>query len=581
MSLRSFDTLKALFHFDFPYIHEPNDGLHDEVSGLNTILQNSGSVELAGNETSSKIIPASTGPKFGYRCAYFSDNSLFSVHDNLLALLRARFCRIEFFIKFEGSSSGNILNLSDNEDNSLFQIALAQNVVTISKGSNSFSVQPDTWYHFCIVFSYNNADFFVDGALEISAVLNSLATVSKFSIGGFTGYIDELAFFENTNSPSVPSSPYQGSCLFNNIGGFGNGLLGDVTISANSQVNSYGLIDNVVSNKLVIPSWSNGKYGAPDVGNELLIHVTTKKNNDEALLGKYFFARILSVSGNTYSIDNLPSDFDLSEAVLNYNVQAVKVAEFANLTVDENAMITPTDFNDYGGIVAIRTTGNFTLNGKIITMGYGPYRDDYLQLTHSDLIDRFLINKGGGIFIACGGTFSASANSRIGASWDGALTGGVPVAKKAGGCGGAGYGGAGGSDTDTSAMGGYGGVGGGGGGGDRYNGTNAGMFDTGGLGCNNSEDSYSNGGTQGLTQGGASDTSNHSSGGGGALGCASNLVNNPVRGGYAGACLILIAYTLNADASAISTGGEGGYSTNHASGGGGTGLCYIACSNVR
>ncbi len=32
MSVRNFGSIKTLLHFDYPYIHEPGDGMLDEVS---------------------------------------------------------------------------------------------------------------------------------------------------------------------------------------------------------------------------------------------------------------------------------------------------------------------------------------------------------------------------------------------------------------------------------------------------------------------------------------------------------------------------------------------------------------------
>ena len=233
-----------------------------------------------------------------------------------------------------------------------------------------------------------------------------------------------------------------------------------------------------------------------------------------------------------------------------------------------------------GGIAAFRVKGNCIINGSIITHGLGMPRTDMLQLTHAGLIDTFLPGQGGGIFIVCGGTLTLASGSRLGAAWDGSAKGGSPVSKNKGGNGGAGYGGAGGSDSDNNGLGGRGGVGGGGGGGNNGTGSNAGTGgNTGGL----SSDKVSQGGTQGVTEGGISravSNTHNASGGGGAGGSSAATTYYGCGGSCAGANIVLIAKILNADAAAISTGGEGGNRTKSSTGGAGTGFCYIACESL-
>ena len=68
MSKRKFGRIKSLLHFDYPYFNEPHDGLGDEVSG--EVWERVGNTKLAGSEIPYDVEGA---PKFGYRCAYFSD----------------------------------------------------------------------------------------------------------------------------------------------------------------------------------------------------------------------------------------------------------------------------------------------------------------------------------------------------------------------------------------------------------------------------------------------------------------------------------------------------------------------------
>ena len=90
------------------------------------------------------------------------------------------------------------------------------------------------------------------------------------------------------------------------------------------------------------------------------------------------------------------------------------------------------------------------------------------------------------------------------------------------------------------------------------------------------------GGTQGVTFGasGMIDiASDPDSGGGGALGNAGAA--SITAGGLAGANVLIVCKKLSCDLAAISTGGMGGISTGGKTyGGGGTGLCYIACQEM-
>ena len=269
--------------------------------------------------------------------------------------------------------------------------------------------------------------------------------------------------------------------------------------------------------------------------------------------------------------------------------------------------------------MAFRTSGDCTINGKILTHGKGAVRYDLQQVTNSKLIDRFLCSQGGGVFISCGGPLTIGSSARLGADWSGGGDGSNGAAGKGGNGGGS-----------AKASGGAGGVGGGGGGASQYStstyanggacGSNgndkasgSGGGGCGGVGGAGTNSTYGAGGSGGGGQGGsggAGGTGNKiagnkgsinggwyvaynnsypsGAGGGGAGGnggrgfdysSSSNLSN--LIAGQAGSSIILIAKTLKADAVVISTGGSVGTSGTRthtgAAGGGGTGFCYIAC----
>ena len=182
-----------------------------------------------------------------------------------------------------------------------------------------------------------------------------------------------------------------------------------------------------------------------------------------------------------------------------------------------------------GRYIVFRCKGNCTVNGKLITRSLShPGRSDSLTMTHAQLIDRFLVGRGGGVWIVCGGTFSAPGSARIGSEWSGAQT--PTIASGVAGSG-AGYGGN----------------------------THYGVIYPGQVG----RSGYSPAQNIAAAMPGREPSQPYST---------------------SGSCVVLIAKTLSVDAAAVSTGGENGNSNNdgdyNPNQGGGTGFCYIACERM-
>lgn len=394
-----------------------------------------------------------------------------------------------------------------------------------------------------------------------------------FRIGGFHGQIDEFYIRDNF-STSFPAEPIQAVLRVSELGGFGDGSKGDVTLIASCIMNTSAKC-TIGGNALTISNTQTGFFGGFSPADEVMI-----LNNET---GAYEFRTIRSISGSIISLN-------VRTTITGSDCQVITVPNFRSLTVNSGVTVTCAKFqNNNGGVVIFRCLKDCTINGSIITLGLGRTRTDSMQLTHANLIDNFLPMSGGNIMIFCGGTFTASSSARLGATWDGSGAGGTPNARTKGGDGGAGYGGAGGSDVDNGGLGGKGGVGGAGGGGDGSYGGDAGGvgraiqsgFRTNTAGTGGAAGQWTNHPAgQGGIQGNPSLVLSSSSGGGGGAGGTGGNSNDG-RGGYSGANLILIAKTLKADASAISTGGEGGYSNAWSGGGGGTGFCYIACEEAE
>ncbi len=635
---RDFGTIRSLVHFDFPYYNEPSDGLDDEVRGA--VWEREGNTKLAGVEIPYEYEGA---PKFGYRCAYYPDDTSHVISNNadgVFNLDPADSQECECFVKAEtveeAISTGYILNFGDDLTLSITDggaLNLTSSAWSIDSTSTR-TLSADTWHHILLRVDDHTAKVYLDGVQAISTAItgDTIIAPEVVKLGGYVGFMDEFVFrgSAGTKAPIVPTYPYRGRVNNSSVGGYGTGIDGDVTINENTQINSYGIVESIADTQtLTVTSWSNGSV-VPAVGTEVMIHITAPKSTDSAnylKVGLYAFSAIAAIDGTTISLTDRIKfsngfDFTLDSSLLDtYYIQVITVPNYASLTVDKGKLIKPLTWSATkgGGIVAFRCTGDCTINGSILTHGYGATRYDLQQMTNAKLIDRFLCGSGGGIFIACGGTLTAPSTARLGNSTSGLGDGNN---------GAAGYGGNGGSNAITS--GGLGGVGGGGGGsvknytnnfagGDCGNDGNNG---NGGGGCGGKGGDASVGGGGGGGQGGSggavgiskdtttgqnsqSGTINggccgmrtngqiHSgAGGGGPGGDGGNgdmYINSTnygtLKGGTAGANIILITEALRIEVASLSTGGQAGASytsTNSGlrmggGGGGGTGFCYIAC----
>ena len=545
-------------------------------------------------------------------------------------------CEWDYDIR-EAATFSNILALSIANNGAL---ALTSSAWSIDSTS-TLTLSADTWHHILLRLANHTAKVYLDGVLAISAPITGSTEIAPNTVklGGYVGFMDEFVFRDSagTKAPVVPAYPYRGRVNNSSVGGYGTGADGDVVISADTQINSYGIISSIEDvHTLTVSSWSNGSV-VPAVGTEVMIHITAPKSTEGAeypLVGLYAFSEISAIDGTTIALTDKIArgsgfDFNLDSSLLNtYYVQVITVPNYASLTVDSGKKITPLTWSNTkgGGIVAFRCTGDCTINGSIITHGYGATRYDLQQMTNAKLIDRFLCGSGGGIFITCGGTFTAPSTARLGASYSGLGDGNN---------GAAGYGGNGGSNNVTS--GGLGGVGGGGGGATRNNGNSitggdcgkdgnnatggSGGGGCGGRGGRGNKDNLAGGGGGGqggsggvieglnastsvghIPQAGTINGGNHGdvangayqsgAGGGGPGGNGgdgswyiSGSDTGTLKGGSAGASIILIVEALKADIATFSTGGSAGTSKTSTSsslrtgggGGGGTGFCYIAC----
>ena len=424
------------------------------------------------------------------------------------------------------------------------------------------------WRHVLLRVSENTLKIYIEGTEALSQALTPDVTLSvndarigynsKSSYGKF--YIDEFVFRHSAGSgaPVVPTEPYSGVLDISKVGGYagvGERIIEATTIDSDTALNQTGCIGVVTDSRTFsVCEWVSG-YDSITAGSEVMVHISAPVNNvasgysqyrkmpevmDYPLVGMYAFAKVESIDGTNVVLERDITtgngyDFTLNAELLDtYVVQVISVPCYETFTL--NGTITPAQYltpnkltyhlygdtnyivydgNSYpftrleqrrGGIVALRTTGDCTINGSILTSGKGPDRYDLHQMTHSKLVDRFLCSKGGGIFIACGGTFRAGSTARLGASWSGFGENGN---------GAAGYGGNGGNVNPSATVSGSGGAGGVGGGG-------------GGASCaSTSSSAIAAGGAAGSTGGSATT-------GGGGGGCGGNGGNGSSYAGGSG-----------------------------------------------
>ena len=525
---------KSLLHFDFPYYEEVGDGLRDEIGILN--WSRSGNAKLVGVEEPVDENVAGT-PKFGYRCLqtagntdYLSASSSGNVID-ILGLDATKAYEFECFVRPTAAAAGNIVAIRDastdlftiskDADNKIMVTGLGVTLVSMN------AIPLNAFTHILVRLSGGTASIYIGGVASgsVSGLAGSFSA-TEIRLGGIAGQMDEFMFSHRagTGTPSVPANPYQGTVDYRTLGGFGDGKHGDYTAAGTSvNINTYAMVSGISGKSVIVGSRTEGAFGDFEAGDEIMIHVSRKQNESSTVeddLGKYSLRRIAAVSGSTITLNKTVDEF--TPAFSNYRIQAIKVPNFNTLTVPEGVILRPPVWDDAkgGGIVAFKTMGNCTINGKILTVLKGPKRTDSLQLTHTDMIDRFVLT--GNVFIVSGGMLSAGANARLGGDWDG------------------------------SGKAGAGGMGAG-----NYSHGESGMVGHGGKGGRNADESKpDNKGKPGF--GGLGGIPN-----GGSIG----------GNGLASANVILIGHSVSVPSSAIVTGGggggEGGSSGSIPGGGGG------------
>lgn len=332
-------------------------------------------------------------------------------------------------------------------------------------------------------------------------------------------------------------------------GGFGTGALGNRTVSSTTaRLNSAAKVTAIENNGYTLKIANqllSTLYGTFTVGQEVMFHVTNTTDAMKDNFGLYTIANITRVEDDTITLDKAVAVTDLT----GLSCQVITIPQFANLTVTAALQAEAWDnTNGRGGILAIKATGTVDLTGGSL-IAYGKGLPAGARPIVSDMDNYYLevklpMSEGSGIIVVMANQILLSENSRLGATWSGAMGIGL------GGAGGYGYDRPGSGDPDTPLT------------REIEEGRGSNGSDTGGprLG------KYGGGGNGG--HGGNANYANGTGGAGGNGGNGGTGVKTANSGceagvggaaGYAGSTVFIVAKNIPAFwLDVISTGGAGG-----------------------
>jgi len=438
------DTYRSLLHFDYPYQGYTGEGLRDEIGKLTWTAQ--GAPSFVGAEAPSPNTMTGT-PMFGYRCYSSAGNTSYLTADNVDGVLDLDMSkRYEFGLHYRPTALTNangcvLINLVDATGVTLLsaghtaagklQITTGASLGSMNLEEADVSLANNVWYRLVLRIADGQVRLFENGLVKVYGNVNTAVKLQPAAIrlGRCIGQIDEFLFTASagTGAPAIPTRPYAAMFSLKSVDGFGDGALGDVTISTStSTFNTCAPVVNcdVEGTTVEIGTVRVGTYGgtfAP--GQEVMVHVSQKRaGGPETDLGKYAIRRIKSVGTNTLTFDRpVLKEHHLPTTAQTCYVQVVGIPNFKTLTVATGATVTPYSWTDTllcGGILAFKTTGNCTVNGKLIGASTGITREDtQMHIGHADMADRFIAT--GNVWIICGGTLTAQVDARIGNTYGG------------------------------------------------------------------------------------------------------------------------------------------------------------------
>ena len=191
------------------------------------------------------------------------------------------------------------------------------------------------------------------------------------------------------------------------VGGYGNGSLGDVTNPVN--INSYAQVTSINGNTVTLGSIQNGNYEKFTVGTTIIITAALTNGANNQSIGYHTCHVITAVNGNVLTLNwGCP--------VPNWNqffIQAITVPNFRNITISGEISPIAYDVNRrIGGILVLRASGTINVtNGKINLQNCGVPRNSW---ENHDMINRWMLNVGDGTAIIVSRKLIMNQNTRIG-----------------------------------------------------------------------------------------------------------------------------------------------------------------------
>ena len=405
MSRRYFDSaVKSVLHFDYPHYKQTGDGLRDDA-GLFT-WERSGNVLLGGNTPPADLIDAAL-PKFGYRCLR-ATGYIYS-HSSAWSLNSSSDYEASMWLKPAASQDGLIFSLYNGSTQMLALKATSSLKLLAVSGELALNLESSqtltlgTWYYIQLQLTGSTVRILIDGANAGQASITRKAlTVDEARLGGVCWNIDEFVYRQALSS-GVPTQPLQGVIPADALGGFGTGRLGDVRVMQSVHVNTAATASinlKTTDNTYIFPfvSKTEGAFGDLLPGEEVIII--------DPVSGSYQFSTIKELNSVGVTL------FDRVTVPIVAGITTIaQIPHFKTLTIPANHTL-----SESKGIIAFRCQGDCTLLGSIKVLSRWRERTDDNVICHSDLPDKFIYGAGGGIFIACGGTFSTGSNGLIGST---------------------------------------------------------------------------------------------------------------------------------------------------------------------
>lgn len=199
-------------------------------------------------------------------------------------------CEWDYEIQLPDEHNHSDLILSLKEDGTLSLSGICEEI------TSSIAFTPNKWQHVLLRFHEGECSVWLDGNQILSTkfstdILTHNITLNRdFTLSG-KFFLDEFVFRTSAGSgtPKIPAAPYNAAFDAGLVGGFGTGSLGDVTISTDSYINSYRMLESPSKYgyfeghtfklyDLATTTWEAAKANCEALGGHLATSTSAEKN---------------------------------------------------------------------------------------------------------------------------------------------------------------------------------------------------------------------------------------------------------------------------------------------------------------